>query len=123
MEFETLWNKALDAGAAAAEATKPTPMVVFEANGLSDEPKPGGKSWYVPQGPCGFAWVTVRPGNSAFANWLKKQGYASKAYGGGVQYWVSQYGQSHELKSAFAYAASQVLTEAGVKASAGSRLD
>lgn len=42
-----------------------------------------GDNWY----PCGFAWVTVRPGNSKLARVLQKQYGAGKAYGGGVQVW------------------------------------
>lgn len=125
--FRAAWDKAVAAGRAAAEAATPTPMVVYEADGLTDRPKPGGKSWYVPQGPCGFAWVTVRPGNSAFANWLKRNDLARKAYGGGVQHTVFGYGQSVTLKSAFADAVAASLRESlGLdfgQCYSGSRLD
>lgn len=132
------WGKVTDeahaAGVAAAEAATPTPMVVYESEGLSDRPKAGGKSWYVPQGPCGFAWVKVA-GNTAFARWVRKNSWGwtpvrstghgkwDKAYGGGYSFWVSEYGQSVELKSAYAGAYAKVLENYGVRAYAQSRLD
>lgn len=109
--FEALWDRAQKAGREAAESAVPSPMVVYEADGLSDRPKPGGDAWYVSEGVCGFAWILVRPGNSSFAHWLKKQGLATKAYYGGVSHWIGQYGQSYERKMAHAQAAAQVLRE------------
>lgn len=120
--FEALWSKAYAAGLQAGQNAIPTPMIVREGN-LDGSAKAGGKSWYVSEGPCGFAWVTVRPGNCAFANWAKKKGLMSRAYGGGVQYWVGEFNQSIARKEAFAYAAADVLQEAGIKAYGGSRLD
>jgi hypothetical protein len=122
--FEAAWVRAVNAAKLAGEALTPRPMVVSEAAGLSDRPAPGGKSWYVPDGVCGFAWVTVSPGNSSFAKWLVKNGYASKAYGGGVSHWVSAFGQSMERKEAYARAMADVLrNELGVNAYPGSRMD
>jgi len=60
-----VYREACEAGERALREAKPTPMIVSEADGLSDKPKAGGKSWYVPSGVCGFAWVKVR-GNSWF---------------------------------------------------------
>jgi len=115
-EFSALYAKARAAGLAAAGASVPTPMVVSETGG-------SGRSWYVSEGACGFAWVTVRPGNSPFANYLKKAGLGSPAYGGGTQIWVSEFNQSVARKEAYANAFAEVLREAGLKAYAGSRLD
>ena len=81
---------------------------------------------------CGFAWVTVKPGNCTFANWLKKKGQARKAYGGGVQIWISGYGQSHDKKEAYARAFAnklkELLIDSGtlspkISITSGSRLD
>jgi hypothetical protein len=44
-------------------------------------------------------------------------------YGGGVTYWVSQFGQSVDRKAAFAGAFAKVLRENGIQATAGDRLD
>ena len=35
---------------------------------------------------CGFAWVTVRPGNSKLARYLKKLGHTSGG-NGGIMVW------------------------------------
>ena len=79
--------------------------------------------YYVGDGPCGFAWVTVKPGTSSFAKWLVKQGYASKAYGGGVQIWISEHNQSLERKTAHARVMAERLREYGFKAYSNSRID
>ena len=59
---------------------------------------------YEPFPACGFAWVTVRPGNCSFAIWLKKNKGARAGYNGGVQIWISKFGQSHDKKKAYARA-------------------
>ena len=115
VQFAALVKKAYEAGYAAGEAIRPDPMVVVNAD--------GSKPWFVPEGACGFAWVNVRPGNSAFANYLKAKKLASPAYRGGVQIWVSEFNQSVDRKEAMAMAMARVFNEAGFNAYAGSRLD
>lgn len=123
-EMAALFERARAAAMAAGEAAIPRPMIVSEADGLSDRPKPGGQSWYVADGACGFAWVIVKPGNSPFANFLKKEDLASKDhYYGGVSIWIREFNQSVTRKEAAAYAMAKVLNEAGIKASAMSRMD
>lgn len=118
-----LFAKADAAGKAAAVANVPTPMIVSEhANPLNDA-SPVKNSWFVADGACGFAWVIVRPGNCSFANWLKKNAGARPAYYGGTEYWIRDYGQSVERKEAYARAFAKVVSEAGIKAYADSRLD
>jgi hypothetical protein len=111
-----LFDKAYAAGVAAAEAITPVPMIVQDA-------QTGHVYAPVMDGVCGFAWVNVRPGNSAFARYLKKECGATKGYYGGVNYRVYGYGQSYEKKSAFADAFAAVLSEAGITAYAEGRLD
>ena len=116
-EFAQLYQDACEAGRAAAARVTPAPMIVREDI-------PGGRSWTVADGPCGFAWITVTPGNCSFALWLKKQGIARRNYGEpGVIIWVSEYDQSMIRKSAYANAFAEVIRAAGIKAYAGSRLD
>jgi hypothetical protein len=123
-KFADALAKAQTAGIRAGETVTPRPMTVYEADGLGNRPKEGGQSWYAPEGVCGFAWVTIHPGTSSFAKWLTKHKYASKSYGGGVQIWISDHGQSYERKSAHAQALATVLREElSVDAHAGSRLD
>ena len=120
--FHAAFAKAVAAGLAAGAAKKPTPMIVSEMAGMS---KVVTQQWYVPEGPCGFAWVNVSPGNSPFANWLKKNKLAGKSYAGGVDIWISDFGQSVEQKEACASAMAKVLQmELGMSSIyASSRLD
>lgn len=117
-----IWNAAIAAGTAAGDALVPVPMTVVEGDALSGQPLPNAKRYYVPSGVCGFAWVSFK-GNTGFGRWAKRHGYARKAYGGGLQYWVSQYGQSMEKKEAFAHAMAESLRANGISAYAGSRMD
>lgn len=107
--FEAAYAKAAAAGKAAGEAKSPRAMVVQQRAGVFGGPVI--QEWYEPEGMCGFAWVNVSPGNAPFANWLKKQKLARKAYGGGVDIWISDFGQSVERKEACANAMAKALKE------------
>ncbi len=123
-QFESVFNEANRAGFAAGEAAKPAAMVVSErANPLNDA-SPVSREWYVADGVCGFAWVTVSPGNCSFAKWLVKNKLAKKAYGGGVSIWISGHGQSMQRKEAHASTMAAILSsKLGVSAYADSRMD
>jgi hypothetical protein len=69
------------------------------------------KTYLLDEGACGFAWITIRPGNSKLANAYKKLGLAKSAYGGGVSVWVGEFGQSIDRKSAYANAYAEKLRE------------
>ena len=112
--YRALVAKAHEAGLDAGFASRPTPMVV------TDQVR--NQSWLVDEGACGFAWINFK-GNTAFGRWAKKAGVARPAYGGGLQVWVREFGQSVDRKSAYAGAYAQVLKDAGIDAYAGSRLD
>jgi hypothetical protein len=119
-EFADLFQRASRAAGEAYRNVTPRPMGVVEPR--------TGESWHVPEGVCGFAWVTVRPGTCSFARWLVKHGYGKAAYGGGIQVWSSQIipndnGQSYERKTAGCEAAAEVFRAAGVKAYSDGRLD
>lgn len=118
-----LFAKARAAGLAAGEAMTPTPMVVRQHASPLDDASPVTKSWFVSEGPCGFAWITLRPGTSPAARFAKKALGARKGYHGGMEIWVGEFGQSIARKEAFARAFADVLTEAGFTAYAGSRMD
>jgi hypothetical protein len=124
-EFAALWKKASEAGQVAATAMTPVPMIVGQAKSLfSNEIDYSQKTYFEPDGVCGFAWVQVKPGTSAFAKWLKKMGYArSDDYYGGVSIWVSDYNQSMQRKEAHARAMARVFSDAGINAYPMSRMD
>ena len=113
-QFEAVYNKAVAAGREAGEKAVPAPMTVVGP----------GERYHCAEGVCGFAWVTVSPGNSSFAKWLTKNKLARKAYEGGVQIWISAFNQSMQRKEACASAMAELFrAELGIKAYAGSRMD
>jgi hypothetical protein len=117
-DFAQLYAKADAAGVAAGEAALPSPMALSGGGGGEEK-----KHYYISEGACGFAWVKVRPANSAFGRWLKKYKGERKAYNGGIDIWCGHFGQSIDRKSAWADAFAGVLQEAGIKAYGDSRLD
>lgn len=127
-QWKAILLEAQAAGQKATMAAKPTPMVVYEAQGLSDIPKPGGKHWVVPGGVCGFATVTIKPATGGFVKLLKELGIGWKGYYGGwcVPMHPEVEGplvQSLEIKQAYGAAYVKVLREAGIKCHLETRLD
>lgn len=123
-ECEALHARAHAAGLEAGNSAVPTPMVPVERANPLDDTSPVVRQ-YAPvlDGVCGFAWVNVRPGNSAYARWASANLRALKGYTGGTDIWVRGFGQSYERKMAYAVAYAEVLTEAGLQAFADGRLD
>jgi hypothetical protein len=123
-KFKALLDKAQAAGLEAGEKARPTPMIVGTAIGLSDEIDTSKRTYYVPDGVCGFAWVKF-PGTTAFARWARDNGHARKdSYAGGYLIWIREHGQSYVRKGAHAQAMAEVLREGGVKgAFADGRMD
>jgi hypothetical protein len=118
-----LFEAAHRAGMAAGEAARPMPMVVQERRNPFDDNSPVVREYGpIMDGVCGFAYITVRPGNCSFARYLKKRG-GYHGYYGGTQYSVRHFGQSLERKQAYARAFAEVLSEAGIKAYSESRMD
>ena len=74
---------------------------------------------------CGFAWVNICDGRSAFAKALKKAGIASKSYSKGFDVWnpSGHPTQSMDAKEQGAYAYAEVLRKYGIKCYAQSRAD
>lgn len=124
-QFEALYIKAREAGLEAGNGSKPTPMIVGSPSTVfGDDIDPTKPTYFVEDGVCGFAWVNVKPGNSAFAKYLVKSGRAhSDSYYGGITIWVSDYNQSMQRKEAYAHAFAKVLSDAGIRAYASSRMD
>ena len=123
-ELSDLLDRADAAGNHAALGTTPQPMFVVEhSNPLDDNSPVIHRYPPVMDGVCGFAWVTIRPGNGRLARFIKTTGRGSAAYGSGVSIWIGQFGQSYERKYAYARAFAGVLHEAGFDASADGRLD
>lgn len=121
---EELFAKAHAAGMAAGNASVPTPMIVGTPTTLfGDVIDTTKKTYFVEGGVCGFASVIVKPATSSFARWLAKTGKGRKHYYGGLNIWVSGFGQSLTRKEAYASAFARVLNDAGIKAYVDSRMD
>lgn len=126
-----LHQKAHAAGLAAVEQCRPTPMVVQQHANQLDDNSPVVKQWHVPDGPCGFAWVSIKPCRGPFVTFCKKNGIGSRSdyhKAWHITPWDTKAGrtaqsQSIELKSAYCGAYAQVLREAGINAWMESRLD
>lgn len=126
--YEEVWREVREQASRAYIEASPTPMVVYEAVGLSSVPKPGGQSWEVAEGPCGFSWIHFPKANTSFVRWLAKQGIGRKSYYGGwdVQSWQvvnADRGQSIERKRSAMTAGAEVLRRAGIDCRADDRLD
>ncbi len=125
-EFAALYQKAHEAGMAAVKAAQVVPMVVgYPSTPFGNDVDYSKPHEVVADGVCGFAWVNVKPGNSPFANWLKKTGKASTdSYYGGVTIWISDFNQSMQKKEAYGQAMAAIFREAGIeKAYMSSRMD
>jgi hypothetical protein len=124
-KFRQVWAKALAEGRKAGEDIRPMPMVVVQRANPWDDNSPIVKQYApVMDGVCGFAWVTVYPGNSPFARWMKANGIGRLAYKGGWQFWIGEFNQSLERKEAMAQKMAAVLRdELGEKVYPGSRMD
>lgn len=126
MNYQAIHNECHEAGMIAGANLRTTPMLVGEATSVfSNEIDYSKPTYVVDDGPCGFAWVTIYPGNCRLANQYKKLGLAKPAYGGGVQLWINEFGQSVDRKYAYAQAYAAKLRElTGVeRIYPGSRLD
>ena len=123
MNEQTIYQQAHYQGNVAVEMANVTPMVVQQReNPLNDDSRLV-REYFVSDGVCGFASVTVKPANSKFAKYLVANGLGRKGYGGGVCMSIREFNQSLQRKEAYAYAFASVLNEHGIKAYVESRMD
>lgn len=108
-------GEAIRAGQAAHDSAVPIPM------GVTD----GRQTWVVNDGVCGFAWVNVHGvrSNSKVGKALIANGFRKSDYEKCLQFWVHTPNQSMDRKEAYARAFADVLTQHGIKAYPGSRMD
>lgn len=123
-ECARIYKEAYEAGVKAGKEAIPTPMIVGQpTTPLGNDIDFKKQTYFVSEGACGFAWVTISPARGAFVNYLKSINAGSKGYYGGYQIWVREFGQSITRKEAFAGAFAKVLKNYGISAFAESRLD
>ncbi len=113
--FRDMIHVAHQKGMEAAEKAVPVPMVVTETDGTPVA--------VVNDGPCGFAYVTLRPGTSSLARFLVKDEGWHKSYYGGVERSVQYFNQSLTRKAAYASAFAQHMRSAGYDAGSYDRDD
>ena len=99
--FSSVLHEATAAGYAAGTSVEVQPMRVYQSDLTGRQLGP---IETVADGPCGFAWVQIKPANKRFSKWLKEAGYADSSYEGGLTYWISAHGQSYTRKYAHAQA-------------------
>ena len=123
-----LWIYACGKAMNAGKDMTPTPMGVVRVD-LDGTPLEAPS--VIMEGPCGFAWVTIRPARGGFVQWLKARGVGRKGYYGGYEISTNaieretgcNFGQSYERKMAAAEAFAVVLRGWGINATAEGRLD
>lgn len=122
--FAAIVAAAEAAGEAAAADVTPIPMdVVQHADPFNDSSEVV-RRWRVPEGLCGFAWVSLAKSGDAFARWAKANaGFRPADPWMGVYKWIAIGGQSYERKMAYATAYAKELDQAGIGAYASGRLD
>lgn len=112
MNYEAIHNECHAAGMAAGQAINPVPMTVgHPTTPLGNDIDYSKPIYTVADGPCGFAWIDIKPGNSKLARGLKKIGVARKSVYGGVNIWVNEFDQSHDRKYEYARAYASRLRE------------
>jgi hypothetical protein len=117
--FTATWRDANLAAHVAVQALDVKPMTVIGHN-----PATGDRiAYHVPDGVCGFAYVTIRPATSAFVQWLKGRGIGHKAYRGGWEISIPHYSQSMQRKEEHARVVSEYLITHGIAAGYYSRMD
>lgn len=126
VDYQAIWSEADAAFQSAYKGVPAQEVLVGSAVGLSDKIDYS-KRVYVIDGLCGFAWVNVGDGRTAWAKWLKKNKSAYNDYYGGVAVWSSAFTgdsqQSLHRKEAGCQAAAKVFNAHGLKAYVSSRLD
>lgn len=120
--FQDIYDKADKAGREAVEQADIRPMVVNAHTNVLDDTSTIKESYYVADGPCGFASIEF-PANTSWARWCKKNNIGNKHTGTGYYIWVSEYNQSLQKKEKYASAFAKVLNGYGIKAYSSSRMD
>ena len=123
-ELRSIFTEARAKATQAAKEAVCTPMVVQQRESPLDDSSRVTKEWVVPDGPCGFAWVEIRPGNSSAANYAKKHNLGRYCdYYKAVLVSPDLMTQSITRKESWARAFASVLCAHGINAHVGSRLD
>lgn len=100
---------------------QPTPMLVAQHESPLNDSSPIKQTWAVPDGVCGFAWVSFK-GTEPFAKWCKENTewlrsiglYFGNSYPTGKHLSVMHYNQSYEKKMKYAGHLAHLLVEKSI---------
>ena len=121
---EQIYREAHAAALEASQAADPTPMIVGSpTTPFGSDIDPTKTVYYVADGLCGFAWVTITPARGPMVTYLKSIGTGYKGYYGGYRVSMRMGGQSYERKQQAASAFAKVLQGYGIECYVESRLD
>ena len=123
MDNHSIYQQAHYQGNVAVEMANVTPMIVQQRENPLDDDSKLVRQYFVSDGVCGFASVTVKPANSKFAKFLVANGLGRKSFNGGVSMSIRDFNHSLQKKETYAYAFASVLNEHGIKAYVESRMD
>lgn len=121
-DWKSIFEEADKAGKEAANKCIPVPMIVQERSNVLDDTSSIKKQYFVEGGVCGFASIRFKA-NTSFAKWAIKNNIAKKSSMGGCYIWVSDYGQSMQLKESYSSAFAKILRDKGIEAYSESRMD
>ena len=122
IDFAAIYEAADKAGKEAVSKATIKPMVVSAHANMMDDNSDVVESYFVADGPCGFASINF-PANTSWARWCKKNNIGSKRIGTGYYIWVSDYNQSMQKKETYARAFSKVLNDNNIKSYYTSQMD
>lgn len=139
-QYEALFNELKAVShKALAECPAPTPMIVGSpSTPLGTDVDPNQKTWFEPNGVCGFATVVLESGRSGFAQWIlaerpqfnklgAKWWSAGRAKGVGLytfaRYGFADAGQSFERNRFIANRMAQYLRSKGFECWVDARID
>ena len=123
MNEQTIFQQAKEQGLRAVQQAYVAPMIVQQRQNPLNDNSTLIREYFVSDGVCGFASVTVKPANCKFAKYLVANGLGRKAYNGGVSMSVHEFNQSLQKKEAYAHAFAKVLRDNGINAWSESRMD
>lgn len=127
IDYRKIWEEANEIAANEVKTLKIEPMLLRQEDLRGNQ---FGQTYIIPDGPCGFASITIRPASpkgrrdAPFVKWARHLGLGS--YSHIDKCWrisVSEYNQSYLKKDCHARVVANYLSNEGINASYESRID
>lgn len=104
MNFKEIYVDCVKAGEEEMYKCRTTPMIVETHRDMFDDNSPVIKREIIEAGPCGFAWLVIKPTRSRFCSWLRENNLARYSeHERGVVIFAHVGGQSVQLKEAWTH--------------------